>query len=210
MFIDVHTHKLKQKFALHNVIVGEQIVNNETWFSAGIHPNFIGNIETQKLNLNTLALSSNCLAIGECGLDKNSNTSLQVQKEVFIYQISFAKQLSKPLIIHCVKSFDEVIAMVHPNEVKCIIHGFNKNVELAKNLVDKGFYISLGKFFLQSNATHSYQNIPLEKVFLETDDADISIEEIYKLAAIHFNCELGALQNQIKINFEKFFEISLK
>ncbi|MDZ7934269.1 MAG: TatD family hydrolase [Emticicia sp.] len=100
---------------------------------------------------------------------------LPLQEEIFIKQIRIAEEVKKPIIIHCVKCFNELISIkkiIRP-KVPMIVHGFNNNLTIAQMLLERGFYISLGAAILQenSNAAQLLTQIPLEKLFLETDDA---------------------------------------
>ena len=54
---------------------------------------------------------ASCLALGECGLDKKVQTPLDLQQEVFERQLTLAEKYKKPVIIHCVAAFQELIAI---------------------------------------------------------------------------------------------------
>ncbi|MFD2522822.1 TatD family hydrolase [Emticicia soli] len=163
--------------------------NVDNWLSAGIHPWYINeklyNLQLKKLA--SVAKDSNIKFIGECGLDRLKGATLPLQEEIFIKQIRIAEDVKKPVIIHCVKCYNELLSIkkiVHPR-IPMIVHGFNAKIEIARQLLDKGFYLSLGGALLHadSNAMKVLQEIPLEKIFLETDDKDISIIDIYQKAA---------------------------
>ncbi len=90
-------------------------------YSIGIHPWHIQRENIQKeLNLLEKYVGlPNVKAIGECGLDKLCETDFNRQKEVFLLQTAISEKVGKPLIIHCVKSFDEIIYLkkkVQPSE----------------------------------------------------------------------------------------------
>lgn len=183
-----------------------------TYFSLGIHP---WNIQRQDINaafrtLNTYQKHPNLLAIGECGLDKTIHTDLSTQLAVFQQQIELSERWHKPLVIHCVRAFNELIQLkkslstINP----WIIHGYNNNPELAKQLLKHGCYLSLGKALLnqQSNATQTLRIMPLERLFLETDDADdSSISEIYSATSKITSLTVDTLRQQIFSNFERVF-----
>ena len=87
-----------------------------------------------------------------------------------------------------------------------VIHGFSKNEQLAKQLLDNGFYLSFGKYLLRNPELKAiFQGIPNERFFLETDTVEETIEEVYALAADYKGMTLEALQKQIAVNIEKVF-----
>jgi TatD DNase family protein len=149
------------------------------------------------------------IAIGECGLDKCIQTDLSLQIEVFSRQIDLAERLSKPVIVHCVRAFNELLQLhkqLSPN-LPWIVHGYVGKVPLAKQLASHGLYVSFGKALLDqhSQAGPTLQAIPLEKVFLETDDSAYEISEIYAAAAKILGLDLTTLQRQLVANFQRVF-----
>jgi TatD DNase family protein len=130
---------------------------------------------------------------------------LPLQEEIFIKQIRIAEEVKKPMLIHCVKCFNELISIkkiVRP-KISMILHGFNNNFNIAKTLLERGFYISLGTaiFNENANATHLLQQIPLEKLFFETDDKNISITEIYEKASFILKMPIDKLEDTIFANY---------
>lgn len=182
------------------------------YFSLGIHPWFIAqqDIEQAFKLIVQHAHNPNMLAIGECGLDKCIALAQDRQIETFLRQIELAKTLNKPLIIHCVRAFNELIQLKKACKADqaWIVHGFNGKADLAYQLLRQGFHLSLGKVLLNpaSNASRVLPQIPLERVFLETDAAaDISINEIYLAAATILNLDITILRQQIHSNFSNVF-----
>jgi TatD DNase family protein len=176
------------------------------YYSIGIHPWYI---DTQavanELEIITNALQDkNCLALGECGLDKLTTTNFELQKEVFIKQLVLAKKYNKPVIIHCVKAFDEllIIKKQFPNIVM-IIHGFSKSNALAKQLQKHGFYLSFGKHILKH--PEILKDLTIAKIFLETDDAAIRIDTIYDKVSKVLNISKKQLEKQLTENFKNIF-----
>jgi len=173
--------------------------------SVGIHPWYIqkDNIEKELDLIEKYASSPNVRAIGECGLDKLCETDFELQKEVFLSHISISEKIGKPLIIHCVKSFDEIMFF----KKKCrpaqtwIIHGFRGRPQQAKQLVESGFFLSFGV----NHNEQSIKNIPIERIFFETDDSDCDIRTIYKNAAKILNTSEKNLIRQIEENFNSIF-----
>ena len=115
--------------------------------------------------------------------------------------------MQKPLIIHCVKAFNETFQLLQQQRAQgpVIFHGFAKNSALAKQLVNKGYYLSFGKHLLTPSGAITFKTIPLEYIFLETDDSEIMIEEIYKTAASIKNIDITTLTQQITKNAQRVF-----
>jgi len=183
--MDIHTHKIpvSGSSAIHNIPLPD--IENflasdvQAQFSAGIHPCFIDDfsekwIERMKIWLN----DARFVAIGECGLDKNSAIPLEKQIEVFEKQIILSEERQKPLIIHCVGRFNELFELKKhwkPRQ-KWIIHGFRGKPQLAKQALKVGCYLSFGEHF----NPESVRTVPKEKFFIETDESKLTIEEILK------------------------------
>lgn len=213
MFLDIHTHKAHQQ---QSVLAIESLSLSESTFlampktkpiSIGIHP-WYGKLEELPKNmkyLNVLARQNNVKLIGECGLDKLKGEAIASQLQMLEAQITLAEQLQKPLILHCVKAFDELIALkkrLQPT-VPMLIHGFNKKQEMAQQLINQGFYLSFGASVLKSEEVA----LALEKMeqpfFLETDDAEVDIVEIYTKVAELKKISVEELKDIIFANWKK-------
>lgn len=212
MFINIHTHS--QIYDARLEIVNADIHNakNLKYYSYGLHPWYI-NKETIDDDLRKLRFKlteKNCLAIGECGLDQLSKVDFDLQVFAFTEQIKLANHLKKPLIIHCVKAFNELINCLNlnNNDVPVIIHGYNNNENIARVLKDYGCFFSFGKALLgyESNASKVIKNIGKNYIFLETDDAELSIKYVYNKASELLGVDLGIVQEQISENFESVFK----
>jgi TatD DNase family protein len=216
LFLNLHTHKFtNQDTVLELVNQYPQEFDTEIpFYSIGIHPWYIveQRLETDLQVIASKLQEPNCLALGECGLDKRSEIPLELQQMVFERQLLLAQYYNKPVVIHCVAAFQEVIAMRKRLKitVPMIIHGFSKNKQVAKELIDNGFYISFGKYLLRNPDLETvFQGIPNDRFFLETDTLEEGIEEVYALAAQYKNWNMDALQQQIKSNFAAVFKTQL-
>jgi TatD DNase family protein len=100
---------------------------------------------------------------------------------------------------------------LNDNKVPVIIHGFNNNENIARVMVNEGFYFSFGKALLgyESNAAKAIKNVGRKNFFLETDDADISIKYIYKKASELLGIDEEIIKQQIQSNFENVFKVKL-
>lgn len=180
-FIDIHTHRndADNRYAIlcstcH--IAGRNV-------SLGIHPWHITDSWGQQFAaIKEAATQQNVIAIGECGLDKlKSPANIELQKEIFRAHAILSEQFKKPLIIHCVKAYDELIAIhkeLSPSQA-WIIHGFRGKPEQAVQLARAGFYISLGEQFNPDSA----KTIPADKLFIESDESNTPIADIYDAVA---------------------------
>jgi TatD DNase family protein len=221
-FIDIHSHdgcpsaecrilsldisEIGNDLAMHS---GKTSENH--YLSIGIHPWFIERQQVEKSlqALQTLGINPAVIAIGECGLDRCIDTTLATQIEVFSRQIELSERIKKPLIIHCVRAFSELLAarkVFHATQ-PWIIHGFTGKPALAQQLIKHGCYLSFGKALLNSNhrVDRSLQTVPLDHLFLETDAANVSIDAIYAAAAKMRGLDTATLRQHIMSNFKRVF-----
>lgn len=200
-FIDIHTHnQTSNKHALNNIIANKYYKLDENkFYSIGIHPWYLDEDSTLELQIKTMTTelekNTNILAIGECGLDKLINQPLEKQKTIFTIQIELSEILKKPLIIHCVKYWQEIINIHKKIDPKMpwIVHGFRGKPQLAKDLLKSNIYFSIGEHFNEE----TLRIIPLDCLFLETDESPIDIQCIYEKAANTLNISLDTLRQQI-------------
>ena len=202
IFFDFHHHKSHNSYGIYNL--HQEEILPENYFSIGIHPKDIdGNWQENLEKVKEISQQQNCVAIGECGLDALINIDENLQKKVFEAQILWANEIQKPVIIHCVRKFQELIPFQKIAKIPMIIHGFNKKKAIADEMLKHGFYLSFGKSVLRSVSLQAIvKDFPLEKMFLETDDADFDIAELYQKVAELKEISLGKLQKQISNNLE--------
>lgn len=210
MFIDIHTHSntTKKGISIYSLYENFDLISDSRLYSIGFHPAFIANDLTDSwIIFVNAARMKQVVAIGECGLDKICSTEFNLQMEVFKKHIQLAKELQKPLIIHCVKSWQELTDVLNKlhSKVPVIIHGFNNNLNIARLLISKGFYLSFGKSIFFDRMHNVLQNVPIEKVFFETDNSDLSIQEIYNAAAKILHMDQLTLSALIQRNAANVF-----
>jgi TatD DNase family protein len=212
-YFNLHTHK----FTNSSDIL--ELVNQYPWefdaaipnYSIGIHPWYIdeNRLENDLKNIEEKLQLSECLALGECGLDKRIEIPLALQIEVFEKQIALAEKYQKPLVLHLVAAFDELIEIKKRLKINVpiVIHGFSKNELVAKLLVDNGFYLSFGKYLLRNPELETvFNSVPNDKFFLETDTIEETLEEVYTLAAKYKNIKMEDLIEILNINFNTVFK----
>ena len=198
VYIDTHTHALSttNPFSVVNLSVADAAsvlqTSSHKFFSVGIHPWDVHESNPSAIEQLEILLSDTRIkAIGECGLDKNAKAPCKEQEYYFLRQVQLSEKFKKPLIIHCVASFNELIVLhkkLKPTQ-NWIFHGFRAKPMMAKQLLDHGFSLSYGKNF---NAL-SVELTPLEKLCIETDASDLQIADLYKTIAGIKNCQPSEL-----------------
>ncbi len=214
-YIDIHTHTINnvEDFSIINKRVTSTniVVPTKGSYSLGIHPWDTKGISEDIIDiLQKISLKSNIIAIGECGLDRLRGADMDTQKNIFIQHAKLADKINKPLIIHCVKAFSELMniyKLIKPQN-PWIIHGFNQNINIAKELIKQKIYLSFGYQLLndRSNAAKVFSEIEKEYIFVETDESNINIKEIYGQATILRNISFECFEKIIVSNFKKCFK----
>jgi TatD DNase family protein len=219
-FIDIHTHKV------HNSNVVVQVLNlmpgdpvpvftGRNFYSAGLHP---WKLLSEEENNDRLLMLEDALEldqvifVGECGLDKLTTTDYQEQLRVFKAQVFMAEEYQKPLIIHCVKSWNETFEIYKANHptVPWIFHGFNGSPELIRQFSGDNIWFSFGEWLLKGHtkAIESLKILPIEKVFFETDEFEGSVVSIYEMAAEIKRISVESLKESIWENFNRIENVS--
>ena len=204
MFLDIHTHHPGHPHSVLGVLYRDP-VPERGGFSYGIHPMRIDGKEDFSFP-EQICQHPRCVAVGECGLDKRSPQSTSIQRKVFEKHILWAEKLRKPLIIHCVGLYDELLRIKKASlsSVPWILHGFSKSPQMAEELIRHDFYLSMGAAVFSHPDT--LKRIPDQKLFLETDQSDLSIEKIYLQASQVRKTELEKLEKAIEENFQRIFK----
>ncbi len=206
-FIDIHTHSAEKEadvWSLCNVLPEQNLPG--TSFSIGVHPWEISeDWQVQMQEVVRKAQLPICKGIGECGLDKTVKTPLALQQAVFDAHIALANELQKPLVVHCVKAYAELWQCLQRIKVPVILHDFGKSANLGKQLQEKGVYLSVGKAVFRPSFSSVLPMLDRQLLFLETDDTEHSISEIYERVAQLFHCDVLTLQRQMHDNFKNVF-----
>jgi TatD DNase family protein len=218
-FIDIHTHQLSitNEESVYNIFLQEYNFTDyseKKYCSIGLHPWHLSlpidiTYCLQEILPDALLSSKNIIAIGETGLDRVITTDFELQKAVFLRHIHLAEQFQRPLIIHCVRAYSDMVAILKKEkpQQKWIFHGFQANeIQLKELLRYPNIYFSFGIALLYRPAVQKiFQLTPLERCFLETDDSQIDIKTIYEQANLLKNCELTTLKESIFNNFTIIF-----
>ena len=204
MLKDIHTHRFTdsapEEVLLSCPVLKKEIPAEAVYVSAEIHPWHLTaeNLSCQIERMENMLSDSRVLALGEVGLDKLTECPYPIQIKAFEEIVSISEAYGKPLIIHCVKSVDELIAIrkkMRP-ALPWIMHGFRGKPQQADSLLRHGFYPSFGEHY----NSQVMKEIPIERLFLETDESNVPIDELYNRAAAirHISAEelkLAVLHN---------------
>jgi TatD DNase family protein len=208
-FVNLHTHIYTNSDSVLEIVnqYPNEFLDAIPNYSIGIHPWYISeervseDLDTIK---NKLQLTE-CIALGECGLDKRIENKIELQIDVFESQLSLLHEVAKPVILHCVAAFDEVISCKKNSGLQTpfIIHGFSKNIPLAKQLLNQDFYLSFGKYLLRNPGMELvFKYLPNDKIFLETDTISESLEEVYTFAAKCKNISIEEMKEIVWNNYQ--------
>lgn len=182
MIKDIHTHRADAREAVISVNPWEFCPMDGLCYSVGIHPWQVGRAtEADFDRLAECAKADNVLMIGECGIDKLRGGDLSMQTGVLERHIALSEQVSKPLVLHCVRASNELCRLrraLRPR-MPWIVHGFRGNARVAGQLLDAGFYLSYGERF----NPEALAITPADRLLAETDESPLPIDEIHRRLA---------------------------
>lgn len=211
-FYNIHTHRRSMigVTGIRNAFT-VPMTQSKYFFSSGIHPWYIesnhcylNSLEQLKLNVKL----KNCLAVGEFGLDKLKGPSMLTQINCFKNQLEIAHAFKKPVILHTVRAYQETYGLIKDCTVPVIMHDFKANIHLFKQFLELPFvYFSFGLRMAKQPDTvkEIYNYLPIDRLFFETDNKNISIEKLYNVFAELFGAEVNSLLVQTETNFKKVF-----
>ncbi|GAA4833362.1 TatD family hydrolase [Algivirga pacifica] len=209
-YINIHTHHPSpQGITVLNTFLQEfQENDSQQYQSVGLHPWHIEEHQGVLNNLTKAADRKHVLFIGETGLDRAIDTPFELQKEVFVQHIQCAEQLSKPMIIHAVRSYPDLLQMRKQSKAQqpWVIHGFQGNLQIAQQLLKTGCYLSYGEVLFKNRpkVIEAFLQTPIDRLFLETDDKkELSIQQVYEQAAQLKEIPIFTLIERISSNFRK-------
>ncbi len=210
-YIDIHTHTAKNSDDILGIksFMIDELYTEANIKSIGIHP---WQVEADNEIILQKAMSifeqEKLIAIGEIGLDKCRKKHLfEEQKNVFIHQLDYAEKTKTPVVIHCVKSFDTLLHILKFNNYKIpmIIHGYNQNEQITKQLLKYNVYFSFGKSLFFTSKQNHFNIIKHDRIFFETDDSNYFIKEIYRQASVLSNSPLEYWIKTVRNNFKNIF-----
>lgn len=206
MLLDIHTHTVP-------VVPGESILNVEPrlfapvaggYYSVGIHPWRVASVGPGEWEcLEEAVRHPSVLAVGEAGLDKLFPADGVLQKDFFIRQVLLSESVGKPLVIHCVRAFNELVELKrkYRPQMPWIVHGFRNNLNIARQLVREDIYFSLGEKY----QAEVLQYVPFGRLLAETDESALGIRAIISGMARTKGVEASCLCVRIDENARKIF-----
>jgi len=216
-YIDVHTHDSNPKgpeiFSLESLLAHEDKSpepKQGLLYTYGIHPWYLTEENHDQLISRVMATADDPLviAIGEAGFDRIRGPSPDIQRKTFEEQVSVAEEYKKPVIIHCVRAWDELVSShkrLKP-AMPWLVHGYRGKPDLALQLISKGMYISFWfDFILRPESAGLIRSLPKERIFLETDGAGVDIRDIYNKVSADLEITVDELKSVISKNFNEFF-----
>ena len=143
--------------------------------AVGSHPDAADEVDEKVLDLyRNLAKHPKVKAVGEIGLDYHyEDIPREIQLRAFRSQMELARQLQLPVIVHEREAHGDGMAVVEEfPQVTGVFHCYSGSLEMAKWLVNRGWYIGFTGVLTFKNAKKAVEvarNIPLERIVLETD-----------------------------------------
>lgn len=217
VYINIHGHRQAsnvEEWVLQNLLAKDFPPENmeDAYYSVGFHPYSIGSVneaETLK-KVGLAAKHPRVLAVGECGLDKSIDTNMEDQLRIFKQQVDMAEEADLPVVLHVVRAFNEMLEFMKAQRpvVPMIIHGYQGSVQMTESLLKAGFLISFGESIDRENSKsrEALRQVPVESLFLETDEGERDIRELYHMAATIKEISVDQLREHIFDNFKTHFK----
>lgn len=216
-YVDIHAHhknenELDQKevLTLSNVLYPNKPNNNTELIS--LHPWYLPDNKQQAHHYLESSYIEGTI-LGEIGLDKVSKTPWEKQITFFQLAVKFACDKKIPTItLHSVKSHQDCLKIITNEKYSgfVIFHDFfSSREELNQLLKSDQCFFSLGKILRspQSKLYHDLKEIPLNRLFFETDDKEIPIQKQYKLYCSLTNSPLEEIKKTCYDNYLKVSKV---
>ena len=204
---DIHTHDFPEVpgTAIVQLIPAGYCMYPGHVYSVDLHPwDIQDDWKAQMAKVAVMAMHPHVLAIGEAGLDKKkSPVPMGIQMDVFREHVRLSEMLHKPLIVHCVKAIDELLAIRKEMGVKhpWVLHGYRGGPNQAEQLRRAGIYVSLG---LDYN-TDTLLNMPFKYLLFESDTyGDVSV--LYNLTSEDMDAKEESVRSLVAKNIVAFLK----
>lgn len=216
LYLNFHAHQQKpgdDEVVIQSLFLQDNLTkqsSDKIFFTSGLHPWHADQLDLNQIDekLEKLISEKKIIAIGETGLDKLKGVKWETQFRVLKKHIEISEKDQLPLVIHSVKAHNEILKLKKDTGAKShwVIHNFTGSKQMAMDFIDHGFYLSLCHHIKNKNSriNHFFHQLPIDKIFLETDDFDISIKELYKIAAEKFMISIEELKGQLISNLQVF------
>ncbi|TVR70607.1 MAG: hypothetical protein EA408_11060 [Marinilabiliales bacterium] len=216
-WLNIHSHKrlYENEVVVVSCTPGEAVAVADTGnvpVSAGVHPWHIRNnsADDEQLDLLSEAVRKPAvIAVGEAGLDNAVDLPLDIQEKIFVAQALIAARAGKPVIIHCVRAYPDIIRLRKrfSDAPPWIVHGFGGNRQEVQQLLRHDIYISLGAAFTEGSKKilEAVREIPPGRVFFETDEADTGVEDVYSSYSRFRGIDRESMRERVWNNYKNVF-----
>ncbi|HEY6138136.1 MAG TPA: TatD family hydrolase [Thermoanaerobaculia bacterium] len=199
--------------------------HDDVWAAVGFHPHEAKDCDDAAFaEIERLARDEKVVAIGEAGLDYHyMHSPRETQRAVLERHIDLARRLGKPIIIHNRESTDDMVAML--KDGPGILHSFTESLDVAKTLIDRGYYISFSgivTFRTAQPLRDVAKALPRDRVLIETDTPYLApvpfrgrdnepayVVKIAELLAQLWDATIEDVAAQTTSNFERAFSVTL-
>ena len=210
VYYDIHTHRVERSPDVISVtsadLRDESVrhalsMSQDKYYSMGVHPWYFDMNLMEKVE--EYALKPRVIAIGETGLDKTTaktSSEFSLQRELFLKHIQLSEKTQKPLIIHCVRAWSELLHIrktVKPS-MPWIVHGFRGKPSIASQLLEAGLFLSFGAYYHPEALKLAWEK---QRLLAETDDKSVDIKEIYQQIASDLFISIESLAQVIEQTF---------
>jgi len=215
-YLNIHSHRKPQsaeEIVLRNAfhLLSPEALNALPYkVSIGIHPWQVKTDYRKHLgNLYRLAAEDKVMAIGETGIDLLRDDNIKLQWQSFEQHLLLAEQVRKPVILHVVRAYEEILPLLRKFPLHYLFHDFRADINYVDKLRGQKCWFSFGKSLWNPHHAAIFKAMPDELIFLETDSKAISIEEVYTKAALIKGIPIEMLKRQMVGNMYQLFGNSL-
>ncbi|MFI3333444.1 MAG: TatD family hydrolase [Rikenellaceae bacterium] len=194
---------MRDKIPYINIHTHQKCENELSIVTKGVHP-----YDAQSgICLTKKSIGQDVDAIGEIGLDFSRSIDKLQQEKLFRQQLSLAQELNLAVVIHSVRSLDRTLQILRDYTLKAVIfHGFIGSKQQARVALQRGYFLSFGhRSFVSPKTLEVLRSAPLSNIFFETDQCDISIEEIYSKGAQYRDESLEEIKERLNTNYINIF-----
>ena len=198
--------------------------------SYGLHPWYVNQVCENWREILGEYLQDPRVAIGEIGLDRwIEGFDSAKQEEIFVWQLELAKNLKRPVTIHCLRAWGRMLELLEKHRLPCgfLLHSYGGPAEMVKPFVELGGYFSISGYFAHERKEKQrevFRAVALERILVETDAPDMlppeqlregnlgevnhpgNIVKVYSFAAELLGMELEEFAEQVEDNFNRFYK----
>lgn len=206
--LDIHTHLHSTAWnSVYSLRLGVDSSTPPAPYSAAIHPWDCEVLWPLREELLALLEGLPVIAVGETGIDNVAKVDRDKQAEIFCRQLQIAHRRQLPVILHSVHSVGEVLRRLRAEQVeRAVFHGFTGNYLSAAEILSAGFFISFGERSLHSPKTvDTLGRMPVDRLFLESDESNAPIEELYAAVAAIRHIPPKELTEAVEQNYNRLF-----